>query len=126
MGILPSGLTSCASSAILPPLVCGYAVFVAMVIGERRCPVGAKVQRGRPRDVIIMVAGGYLAFLMVVAIFHVGLAREASAFYSALVGGGFLVIVACVAFALLSWRSSPMPATAHRPFKPWSMNPPQL
>jgi hypothetical protein len=87
---------------ILPPLVCGYALFVAMVIVEWRRPVGAKLQRGRPRDVIIMVAGGYLAFLLIVAIFHVVLARDAGAFLSALVGGGFLVIVACVAFALLS------------------------
>jgi hypothetical protein len=87
---------------ILPPLVCGYALFVAMVIVEWRRPVGAKLQRGRPRDVIIMVAGGYLAFLLIVAIFHVVLARDAGAFLSALVGGGFLVIVFCVAFALLS------------------------
>ena len=93
---------------ILPPLVCGYAVFVAMVIGEWRHPVDAKVQRGRPRDLIIMVAGGYLAFLLIVAIFHVVLAGEAGAFLSALVGGGFLVIVACVAFALLSWIEAAM------------------
>jgi hypothetical protein len=88
---------------ILPPLVCGYALFIAMVIVEWRRPVGATLQRGRPRDVIIMVGGGYLAFLLIVAIFHVVLARDAGAFLSALVGGGFLVIVACAAFALLSW-----------------------
>jgi Family of unknown function (DUF6256) len=88
---------------ILPPLVCGYAVFVAMVIVEWRRPVGANVQRGRPRDVVITVAGGYLAFLLIVAVFHVVLAREAGAFLSALVGGGFLLIVACASFALFSW-----------------------
>ena len=88
---------------ILPPLVCGYVIFVAMVIGEWRRPVDAKVPRGRPRDAVVMVAGGYLAFLLIVAIFHVVLAREAGAFLSALVGGGFLVIVACIAFVLLSW-----------------------
>ena len=41
--------------------------------------------------------------LLLVAIFHVGLAREYSALASAVVGGAFLMLVSGVVFACCAW-----------------------
>ena len=85
--------------AILPPLITAYALFVAMVILAWRRPVARPIARhGRengaarvrlPR-VVWTIVGGYVAFLLIVLIFHVWLAEEPVAFASAAWGGAFL------------------------------------
>jgi hypothetical protein len=92
--------------AIVPPLVTGYAAFVAMVLVARRRPVprprGLRaVTPQRPRHVVETVAGGYVAFLVIVLVFHVGLAGEREGFDEAVWGGAFLCAIA-VGTALLS------------------------
>jgi hypothetical protein len=49
-----------------------------------------------------MVAGGYVAFLLIVWIFHAWLAREPDAFVSAVWGGAFLSGVLVVLASVLS------------------------
>ena len=88
---------------IVPPLVAGYAVFVWVVVSAWRHPTGRPARPSRSRDLVVTIVGGYMAFLLLVAIFHLGLARQRGAFPSAVVGGAFLVLVSSAAFALLSW-----------------------
>ena len=82
--------------AILPPLVSAYAIFVAMVVLARRRPVPRRRDRGdgsapvNLRRVVGTTVGGYVAFLVIVLIFHVWLAKETDAFSSAVLGGAFL------------------------------------
>src|SRR5262245_2916940 len=90
--------------AILPPLITAYAIFVAMVVLALRRPVprphGFGIQPfGR---IAWTIAGGYVAFLTIVLIFHVWLAREPSAFASAVWGGAFLSSVLAVAAWVLA------------------------
>jgi hypothetical protein len=98
--------------AILPPLITAYAVFVAMVAFAWRRPVarpptrpdglGDGSTRVRLGHVVRTSVGGYVAFLMIVLIFHVWLAKEPDAFVSAVWGGAFLSGIALV----VGWGSS--------------------
>ena len=85
--------------AILPPLITAYALFVAMVILASRRPVARPIARHgrengaarvRPHPVVWTIVGGYVAFLVIVLIFHVWLAEEPDAIASAVWGGAFL------------------------------------
>lgn len=92
--------------AVLPPLITAYALFVAMVALAWRRPVARPAPRphGRAdgsaranlRRVAGTTVGGYVAFLVIVVIFHVWLAREPGAFASAVWGGAFLSGIALV------------------------------
>ena len=82
----------------LPPLVTTYAIFVAMVVLARSRPVGRPHGgAGRPVPVgrvLGTAVGGYLAFLVLVLVFHVWIAGESDALSSAVWGGAFLSIIA--------------------------------
>ena len=92
--------------AVLPPLITAYALFVAMVALAWRRPVARPSPRPRGRAdgsaraslrrVVGTTIGGYVAFLAIVLIFHVWLAREPGAFASAVWGGAFLSGIAVV------------------------------
>ena len=100
--------------AVLPPLITAYALFAAMVALAWRRPVARPIARGdgstrvRLGRIVRTTVGGYVAFLAVVLIFHVWLAKEPDAFVSALWGGSFLsgiaLSVACCS-SLLGRRS---------------------
>jgi hypothetical protein len=99
--------------AVLPPLVTAYAVFVAMVVLAQRRPVSRPHGRGngsprvRLRRIVRMTVGGYVAFLVIVLIFHVWLAAESEAFASAVWGGAFLsgiLVVVALASSLTERR----------------------
>jgi hypothetical protein len=87
---------------VLPPLVTAYAVFVAMVVLAERRPAprprgfGRGTARQGRRHAARTMLGGYAAFLLVVVVFHEGIADEAAALVSALWGGAFLCGVALV------------------------------
>ncbi len=90
-------------------LASAYALFVLAVVAAARRPVarprrGAGAPDAPPRGYLAStVAGGYLAFLLIVLVFHVWLVGEGDALGSALGGGAFLGTVAAAAFAGLSW-----------------------
>src|SRR5512132_992556 len=88
---------------ILPPLLFAYAVFVSVVIAAWRRPRGLEPPVPRTRDLVVTIAGGFLVFLAIVAVFHVWLLGDSGALRSALAGGGTLLAIALVAFAILSW-----------------------
>jgi uncharacterized membrane protein len=99
---------------VLPPLVTAYAIFVAMVLLARRRPVprthgrGDRSARVRVSRVVWTTVGGYIAFLVIVLIFHVWLAEDTDAFASALWGGAFLsgiTMVAALGSSLIGRRS---------------------
>jgi hypothetical protein len=99
--------------AVLPPLITAYVLFAAMVFLAWRRPVARPIARGegssvRLGRVVRTTVGGYVAFLAVVLIFHVWLAKEPDAFVNALWGGAFLsgiaLSVACCS-SLLGRRS---------------------
>lgn len=88
---------------VLPPLVTAYVIFVAMIVLVRRRPVprphgrsDRTVRAGAGRFVRTAL-GGYVAFLVIVLVFHVWLAGERDAFASAVWGGAFLTSIAAVA-----------------------------
>jgi hypothetical protein len=92
--------------AVIPPLVTGYAVFVAMVLLGRRRPVPRPRGLLRPEPspgsgrLVGTILGGYAVFLVIVLVFHVWLARERDGFAEAVWGGAFLSALAVmVAFA---------------------------
>ena len=82
--------------AVLPPLITAYALFAAMVALAWKRPVARPIARGDGSTrvplgrIVRTTVGGYVAFLAVVLIFHVWLAREPDAFVNALWGGAFL------------------------------------
>ena len=96
--------------AVLPPLITAYAIFVAIVAVAWRRPVARPVSRPngrgaarvRLRRIVGTAAGGYVAFLVIVLIFHVWLAEEPDAFAGAVWGGAFLTGTALV----VAWASS--------------------
>ena len=100
--------------AVLPPLITAYALFAAMVVLAWRRPVARPIARGEGSTrvslgrVVRTTVGGYVAFLAIVLIFHVRLAKEPEAFVNALCGGAFLsgiaLSVACCS-SLLGRRS---------------------
>lgn len=87
---------------VLPPLVAAYAIFVAMVVltvrRPARRPGGGDHGSTRRwwRRVVTTMVGGYIAFLLVVLVFHVWNADEPNALASALRGGAFLCAVTLV------------------------------
>jgi TRAP-type C4-dicarboxylate transport system permease large subunit len=92
---------------VLPPLVTAYVVFVAMVVLARRRTVPRPRGRSersssvRLSRVVWTTVGGYVAFLVIVLIFHVWLAGETDALTSAVWSGAFLsgmTVVAAWAF----------------------------
>jgi hypothetical protein len=98
---------------VLPPLVTAYAIFVAMALIGWRRPVprprglGADPVAASLRQVVREVVGGYVAFLVIVLIFHVWVADDAAAFVSAIAGGAFLcgvVVVAAAGWSLIRRR----------------------
>lgn len=99
---------------VLPPLVTAYAIFVAMVMLARRRPVPRPHRRDnrsarvRVSRVVWTTVGGYVAFLVIVLIFHVWIAGERDALASALWGGAFLsgiTVVAALGSSLIGRRS---------------------
>jgi hypothetical protein len=90
---------------VVPALGTAYLVFVAMVVFAVRRPIprpgtgAALADRsiGR-RSFAGTMVGGYLAFLVIVLVFHVWLAGESDALVSALWGGAFLCLVAVALF----------------------------
>lgn len=91
---------------VLPPLLSGYGLFVAMAVRWWRAPL----PRPRPagalppaRYLLEVVGGGYLAFCAIVGIFHGWLAGEPGALFDAARGGALLLALALPSFALLSW-----------------------
>jgi len=92
--------------AVLPPLVTAYAIFVAMVVLRLRRPVPRPHGRAdgssgtaNLRHVVSTMLGGYVAFLVIVLIFHVWLAGDPDAFASAAWGGAFLSLITLVVAA---------------------------
>lgn len=87
--------------AVLPPLITSYGIFVAMVVLAVRRPVPRpRGFGGQPLGRLLRtIAGGYVAFLAIVLVFHVWLAQESGAFVSAVWGGAFLSLV----LAFLAW-----------------------
>jgi protein-S-isoprenylcysteine O-methyltransferase Ste14 len=88
---------------IVPPLVTAYAIFVVMVA---RAWDGPKERSGRTptrRELLGTIVGGYLVFLAIVAVFHVGLAGQHGALESAASGGTFLVLGAAVVYTVCAW-----------------------
>jgi hypothetical protein len=88
---------------IVPPLVTAYAIFIVMVVPAWRGPKDSPPRRPTPREIAWTLAGGYLVFLLIVAVFHVGLAGQHGALLSAATGGAFLLVSAGVVYAVLLW-----------------------
>jgi hypothetical protein len=93
---------------VVAPLVATYGMLVALIFYASRHP---RPPRAPARDVdlprlvrhvIATTAGGFVIFLGIVAVFHVWLAGQPTAFGDALVGGGFLAASAAIAFVLFS------------------------
>jgi hypothetical protein len=94
---------------IVPPLVAGFAAFLAMLRYAYRHPSDPKVLRtedrrpGFGRYLVRTVASGYLAMLAIVLVFHVVLARDHAALRSAAAGGAALLGIAVPVFVLARW-----------------------
>ena len=89
---------------IVPPLVTAYAIFVVMVARSwRRGPREPRLRRLTTREIVRTVVGGYLVFLAIVAVFHVGLAGQHDALGSAATGGAFLLVSGSAVYAALLW-----------------------
>jgi hypothetical protein len=77
-------------------LITAYVLFAAMAVLAWRRPVARPIVRDegstrvRLGHVVRTTVGGYVAFLAIVLIFHVWLAKEPDAFVNALWGGAFL------------------------------------
>jgi hypothetical protein len=94
---------------VVAPLVAAYGMLTALVWHAWRhprapsAPPAANVEVLRlVRYVLVTTAGGFMAFLALVAVFHVWLAGQPAAFRDALAGGGFLATCAAIAFVVLS------------------------
>jgi len=89
-------------------LITAYALFAAMAVLAWKRPVATPIARGegstrvRLGRVVRTTVGGYVAFLAIVLIFHVWLAKEPEAFVNALWGGAFLSGIALS----VAWCSS--------------------
>jgi hypothetical protein len=102
--------------AVLPPLIGAYVVFVLMVLSARRRPAArprassgwlGPRRRGMIRHLAATTAGGYAAFIAIVAVFHAWLGAERGAIASALVEGTLLALAVFGLFAGLAWVSPP-------------------
>lgn len=91
---------------VVAPLVSAYALFVGIAASWWRHPAPLPSRSGRPplRYQLVLMCGGYAAFLTMVLVFHVWIAGQRGALRSAVTGGAFLAFgVALPAFLLLSW-----------------------
>lgn len=89
---------------IIPPLVTTYALFALVIVRAwRRTSAPSQTTRTPIRELAITLVGGYVVLLLLVAIFHVGLAQEHAALASAMVGGAFLMLVSGLVFACCAW-----------------------
>jgi hypothetical protein len=94
---------------IVPPLVAGFAAFLAMLRYAYRHPSDPKVARpddrrpGFARYLVTTVVSGYVAMLAIVLVFHVVLGRDHAALRSAAVGGAALLAIAMPVFVLARW-----------------------
>src|SRR6188508_3298507 len=75
-----------------------------LVVRAWRGPRESPPRRPSPREIPWTVVGGYLVFLAIVAVFHVGLAGQRGALRSAATGGAFLLAGATLVYAALLWR----------------------
>jgi hypothetical protein len=94
---------------IVAPLVAAFALFAGVTWYAWRHPLSPSTASaaglgapGLVRYVLVMAAGGFVAFLAIVLVFHVWLAGQEAAFWDALAGGGFLSVCAAVGFLALS------------------------
>jgi hypothetical protein len=88
---------------VVAPIVAAYAVFVAVVVAAWRRPVAITEPPRTTRAGIVTLAGGYVCFLAIVAVFHVWLSGDRHALASAATGGPALLLICAPGFALLSW-----------------------
>jgi protein-S-isoprenylcysteine O-methyltransferase Ste14 len=91
---------------IVPPLVTAYAIFVVMVVRSWRGPSVVSPRPPTPRRIVATMVGGYLVFLLIVAVFHVALAGEHRALLSAATGGAFLLAGASAVYVFCWWSLS--------------------
>jgi uncharacterized SAM-binding protein YcdF (DUF218 family) len=91
---------------IVPPLVTAYAIFVVMVMRAWSGPKERGPRAPATRDIVVTVVGGYLVFLAIVLVFHVGLAGQRGAFRSAAWGGAVLLLCAAVLYAACLWTQA--------------------
>jgi hypothetical protein len=94
---------------VVAPLVAASALFAGLTWHAWRHPPspstasGAELSAlGLVRHVLATAAGGFVAFLAIVLVFHVWLAGQREAFREGLAGGGFLAVCAVVGFLALS------------------------
>jgi protein-S-isoprenylcysteine O-methyltransferase Ste14 len=88
---------------IVPPLVTAYAIFVVMVVRAWRGQSTSAPTPPTTRRIFATVMGGYLLFLLIVAVFHVALAGQHRALLSAATGGAFLLAGASAVYAVALW-----------------------
>jgi hypothetical protein len=94
---------------IVPPLVAGFAVFLAILRYAYRHPSDPTVRRpddrwpGFARYLLATVVSGYVAMLAIVLVFHVVLARDHAALRSAAAGGAALLAIAVPLFVVVRW-----------------------
>jgi|SRR6476620_10162142 protein-S-isoprenylcysteine O-methyltransferase Ste14 len=88
---------------IVPPLLTAYAIFVVIVVRAWDGPKGRSVRIPTRRDLVGTMVGGYLVFLAIVAVFHVGLAGQHGALKSAALGGGFLLLASTAVYLAGLW-----------------------
>jgi Family of unknown function (DUF6256) len=91
---------------VVVPLLATYVLFSAMVGYAVRHPVPRPPRASRrppPFRLASTIAGGYLAFLLIVLIFHVWIVGQRAALGSAVAGGAFLSLTALITFLIVSW-----------------------
>jgi hypothetical protein len=88
---------------IVPPLVTAYAIFVVMVVRVWHGPSSSSPPPPTARRIVATLVGGYLFFLVIVGVFHVALAGEHRALFSAATGGVFLLVGASAVYAIGVW-----------------------
>jgi protein-S-isoprenylcysteine O-methyltransferase Ste14 len=88
---------------IVPPLVTAYAIFVVIVVRAWHGPSATSPTPPTARQILATVVGGYLVFLLIVAVFHVALAGQHHALLGAATGGAFLLIGASAVYAIVLW-----------------------
>ncbi len=88
---------------IVPPLVTAYAIFIVMVVRAWHGPTERSTRTPETRDIAATLIGGFLMFLAIVAVFHVGLAAQRGALRSAAFGGGVLLLGAVTLYAACLW-----------------------
>jgi len=94
---------------IIPPLVTTFVVFLLLVRYHVRHADPAQPAPSHPsmsafvRYLAATVAAGYAMFLAIVLVFHVWLARDHAALWSAVAGGAGLLAIVLPAFVLAEW-----------------------